>query len=163
MAGEVADLPLEPAERGAGEGEASGDTGVRDGEASREIVAPVEHDCGATEGLRGVGGGEPGDDRVDFQRGIEAADPICGGLRLWPAEIRFCKDGLALQIAGFDHIGINERQRADTRSGEVLDGRAADAAAADDGDMRAGERDLASAADFGKDDVAGEAIEAVWG
>ncbi len=75
------------------------------------------------------------------------------------ADIALREQGLALQIAGLDHIVVDQGQPPDPGSGEVLQRRRADPAKPDQRDMRISQRYLPRATDFGQDDVAGKAVE----
>ena len=54
------------------------------------------------------------------------------GLRI--SRIPFAVERLAMEVGDVDRIGIDDRQRADTRPGERRDDRAADATRTDDRD-----------------------------
>lgn len=83
--------------------------------------------------------------------------PAGGGLRFGLADVGLGEDGLALEVAGLDNVVVDQGELANAGCGQILDGRAADTAAADEDDMGLADRDLACAADLRKDDVAGEA------
>ena len=160
MAGEVGDLTLEAAERGAGQRHAGGDAGVRDEQAGGEVVAAVEDHAGPLGDLRGVRSPHTADDRAARDGGIEALEPGERRFRLGPADVGGGEGRLALEVGLVDRVAVDQRQPPDPGARQVLQRRAADPATADQNDMRLGERDLAGAADLGQDDMAGETVQA---
>lgn len=100
MACEIGYLALKPAHGGGGQGNVGGHTGIRHGKAGGEIVAAVQHQCGACDQCGGIVGRDAGLMVGDGDLGVKARDPIGGGLRLGRADVGLGKDRLALQVAG---------------------------------------------------------------
>ena len=69
---------------------------------------------------------------------------------LGPADIRSAVHDLALQIGCLDHVVVDDGEGADARRGEGEHDRRAEAAGADDGDVRGGEAALAEFAESGE-------------
>ena len=111
----------------------------------------------------GVVGRDPLGFPVDVDRGVELAHPYLGDLGLAVADLVLAVDRLALEVGGIDSVVVDQRQRADSRRGEVLQRRTADSAEADHGDMRLRQHRLPCAADLGQHDVPRETAEAVRG
>lgn len=105
----------------------------------------------------------PSGDRAGIENRIEPTHPIGSGFGLGPADVGRREDRLALQVAGIDHIVIDQRQPPDSRSGEVLQRGRTNPPAADQHDMRLRQRHLPCPAHFGQHDVAGKTVEAVSG
>ena len=78
---------------------------------------------------------------------------------LAPPDIGGAEQDLALQIVERHAIVVDHPERADARRGEILDGRRADPARADDRDGRGEQLALPLAANLLEDDMAGVAVE----
>ena len=78
-------------------------------------------------------------------------------------DVAFVEQGLALEIAGIDTVVIDQGQFSDPRTGEILQGRAADTAKPDQHEMLFRQGDLPRAADFRQHDMPREAVKPVFG
>src|SRR3546814_9358722 len=76
----------------------------------------------------------------------------------WSSDV-CSSDLLAVQIADFDPVVVDDRQRADAHRGEIGDRRTADTARADDRDMARLQLRLPRAAELRQHDLAGIAGE----
>ncbi len=69
--------------------------------------------------------------------GVERAQRLGGGLDLRPAEVRFAKQHLAVEVAELDDVAVDQVEPADAGAGERQGHPAAKAADADHHDPRA--------------------------
>ena len=160
MSGKGADLPLEAPDSSREQGHALCYAGVGNGKARGKIVGPVEHEVRPDHEVGCIGYRDPPVADLHVQFGIEAGYPTLGDNRLAMTDVAFVEQGLALEIAGIDTVVIDQGQFPDPRTGEILQGRAADTAKSDQHEMLFREGDLPRTADFRQDDVARKAIEA---
>ena len=96
--------------------------GIRHGQASREVVTPVQYHGGTLDDLRGVMPPNPSGDRAGIENRIEPADPISRSFGLGTANVGGRIDRLALQVGRFDHVIVDQRQPPDPGTGKVLQG-----------------------------------------
>ena len=106
-----------------------------------------------------VGGNEVGDAGVDSDGGVEEGDLTTGGFGLGKgvAGVGLVEEDLALEVGGFDEVSVDEGEDADAGAGEERGGGSSGGSDADDGDVGAGEKGLASGSDAGEDNLTGVA------
>src|SRR5205823_2942157 len=98
-----------------------------------------------------------------FHEAVEALNELQSEIRLGIARITLAKEWLTVQIGQFDHIIVDDRQRANARSGKGRDDRATDPARADDRDICRLELALSHSPDLQQDDVPRVAFEFLVG
>lgn len=161
MPGEVRHLSLKASDSRARKWNSRFDAGVRNSEPSREVVTAVEYDVCAGNGIGGVVSRHSRDDHADLEVGIEAPDPSGCQFRLGQSDVLGGKDRLALQVADFDDVAVDQRELAYPGRCQILERGAAQPAAAHQRDVGLCERDLTGSADLGQNDVARETGETI--
>ncbi len=141
-------------------GEALLDGVVVDEVAGLEVVGGVEDELGAGQQRVDVVRDEVGDVGVDLDIGVEAGDLAAGGLGFGGGGggIGLVEEHLALQVALFDEIAVDEDEGADAGAGEQGGGSGAGGSAADDSDGGGGEALLAGFADGCEEHLTGVAV-----
>jgi hypothetical protein len=162
MPGEIGDLPLKPPQRRTRQRHAQGHAGIRHRQPRGKIVAAIKHHIGPGQQIGGIADANPHPVRDDVQFRIKPRRPSRGNRDFGLAQIARRKQRLALQVRRLDHIVVDQRQPPDPRARQILQRRIADAAHADQHHVRLGQPRLPGTAQFGQDDVTGEAIKAVW-
>ena len=154
-------LPLELLCRGAEQGSAERDTGVGDDQAGSEIVGAVDDEVMVGEQVGGVA-------RVDLLLDARQADVRVAGHdimgrepRLGHADLAGVEDRLALEVAQFDQVAVDDGEVADAGAGQGRDHRRADAARADDCDAGRLQPLLPDPAELRQRDMARIAVEFV--
>ena len=128
---------------------------VVDEVAGGDVVGAVEDQIDIREGFD-VGGVGVGDDGVDFDFVIDLPESLGGGdgLGEFLGRVIFVEEQLALEIAEFDEVAIDDAEEADAGAGEELGGDGAEGAAADDQGAGAVKARLAFRADLGENFLA---------
>ena len=124
------------------------DTRVVDGVAGEERVRAVHHHVRALEKLHRVVAPQPIHDGNDDDVGVLALERRRRRLSLPRPEIPGAVQELTVQVRLFDAIRVDNRQSADSRSGQVERGRTAQPSGADDDHVTVAEAGLALAPDF---------------
>ncbi len=103
---------------------------------------------------------EIGDVRVHGDGGVEPGDVAAGGFGFGEAVagVGLVEEHLALEVGGFDEVAVDEGQGADASAGQQRSRGRTGRSAAYDGDVGAGELELAGFADAGEEDLAGVAV-----
>jgi hypothetical protein len=103
-----------------------------------------------------VGGDEIGDVGVNEDFRVEGGDFAAGGFGFGQglAGVGLIKEDLALQVALFDEVAVNDGEAADAGAGEQGGGGGSGGSAAGYGDVRLGEQKLAVGTDSGEDNLA---------
>ena len=136
---------------------------VADQQARCEIVGPVDDQVVAVEHGGGVARRHTLGNRIDRNERIARGDEGGGKVGFARADIDAGVERLALQIGQVDGVTVDDRQMSDPGAGECGNHRCADATGADHCDLGRFQTLLASAADLGKHDVAGVAVEFLVG
>lgn len=121
--------------------------------AGLEVVGGVQDDVSAVEQLVDVAGGEIGDVSANFDCAVEESDFAAGGLgfRQGFASVGLVEEDLALEVAFFDEVTVDESEGADAGAGEESSSGRSGSSAADERDVRRGEPFLAGFSDAGKE------------
>ena len=135
--------------------------GIIDQVAGLEVVCAVGNDVVLGEDFKRIGARQHGVVLDDVERGVERVELLLRGVDLLASNILGRVNDLALQIAGVDHVKVDEAQSANSRCGQVESQRRAEAACADAKDFGGLEALLALHADLGQDQMAGVASEFV--
>ncbi len=159
--GKNAGLAFEPENRTVDVGLAQQHAGVVHQVARGKVVGAVGDDVVVLQNVEGVGAREHGLVLDHVDRGIQRGEFFFGGIELLTAHVAGGVQDLALQIAGIDHIEIDQPQRANAGRGQVERQRRAQSARAHAQDARGLQLLLALHAHFRQDQVARVARELV--
>ena len=118
-------------------------TGVVDEEPGGEVVRAVDDDVVAADDRGGVAGVEPFGVLHDHGLRRDLGDRLGGADHLGPSDIRLAVHDLALQVAGFDVVAVDDADRADPGRGQVDQGRGTQPAGAEHEHPCVGEAALA--------------------
>lgn len=159
---EGGDLSLHADGGGGNQRLAPGDAGGVDGETGFEIVAGVEHEVGPGHRRIEAVALQALADRGHGNIGIEAEQPVPGGIDLGLAERFFGMGDLALQIGQLNDIVIGDQQMADAGRGKIHGRGAAEPAHADNENGGVHELALSRHVHFGQQDLAAEAQQLLF-
>lgn len=125
--------------------------------AGLKIVSRVEDELGVAEQRVDVAGGEVGDMGLDLDLAIEERNfAACGlGFGQGFAGVGLIKENLALEIAFFDEIAVNQGEAADAGAGQQAGGGGSGGSNANERDMGLADALLAVGANTGKKDLTG--------
>ncbi len=104
-----------------------------------------------------IAGNQVGDTGMDLDRTVEERDFAPGGFGLGQGRERigFIEEHLALQVALFDEIAIDQGESADAGTGEQTGGRSPSGSATGYGDVGRCQPSLAFFADSGEEHLTG--------
>ena len=163
MPGKGADLALKASDRGRNQRYARFHAGIRDGQASGEIVGSVQHHVRPFDERGRIAGPDSRIPDGHVERRVEGLYPVSRDDGFAMADVARGVDRLALEIGQIDRIVIDEGEAPDPGPGQILQPRRADAAQPHQHDMRSCKPRLPRPANLGQDDVAGKTVEAVVG
>lgn len=125
--------------------------------AGLKVVSGVEDELGIAEQRVDIAWGEVGDMGFHLNLAIEERNFAASGLGLGQgfAGVSLIKENLALEIAFFDKIAINQGEAADAGAGQQAGGGGSGSSDPDEGDMRLSNALLAVGANAGKKDLSG--------
>ena len=126
-------------------GDSAADGEIVDQIAGVEVVGAVQDQVRTGHQFGDIGGGEVGNYAARLDGRIDAAQGACGGGGFGQGlgGVGFFEQPLALQVAGFHVVAVDDGQAADSRAGQRGGMEAAQRAGADDGGMCAEQRFLA--------------------
>ncbi len=110
--------------------------------ARREVVGAVEHDVGRGHERGELGGADALASLHERISGLIAAIRRAAASTFGRADVVHREQDLPLQVGEVDHVGVDQRDRADARAREELRRRIAEPAGADDQRVRRGETGL---------------------
>ena len=126
--------------------------------AGGEVVRAVDDHVVLREQRERVLGREPQRVALDEHVGVHRGDPLRGHVDLRAPDVGGAVEHLAVQVRGVDAVEVDDPERAHARGREILRGRAAEPARADQQHARVEQRALTLEADLGQDQVAPVAI-----
>lgn len=124
-------------------------TDVVDEVTGLKVISSVEDELGIVAEGGDVGGIGVGDDGVDVDVAVDAAELAGCGDRLGELvrDVLFVEEDLALEVAELDEVAVDETEVADPGADEDVGEDGSEGAGADDGDACRAEASLAVVAD----------------
>ena len=133
--------------------------GVGDGEARRETVRAVDHHVRAAQQVRSSVGGQSLRALVEDDMRVDPVRCVRRRRHLARADIGIAKHGLALEIGKIDRVVIDDDQPPNPGCRQILDGRAANTACANNRNRCRLQPHLPRATNLAQHDVAGVAVQ----